>query len=243
MTILSQPITQPPWPRCTVLPVTVPHSCAGGDSIQVHTPGGVMKVVIPPGLGAGQVFEVQVPAQQLQRSQSQQALRVNPGRRRLAPQAPLPSLRASSSFPALIPTARPDVHLRGAPPLPAVAAPDPSKMPEGDATSVPPVEPEKAAKVGTVTLPASKPSPCTAPPPCPACPHTCPLPPAMRSIPNRRRCQAGSSWTSMERCRRTSTWTASQINHGEPPPPPPHYWAAPPQPPHHYWPSSYRPPN
>ena len=44
--------------------VAVPQGMQGGMQLQVQTPGGLMQVTIPQGLGPGATFEMMVPAQQ-----------------------------------------------------------------------------------------------------------------------------------------------------------------------------------
>ena len=48
-----------PQPEMSVVRVTVPQGCAGGQTIQVRLEGGsVLEVVVPAGLDAGEVFEM-----------------------------------------------------------------------------------------------------------------------------------------------------------------------------------------
>ena len=58
-----QPVAKP-WvaePASTTMNVTCPAGCKEGDTVQIQSPAGqLLQVVVPPGVMAGQQFQVQV---------------------------------------------------------------------------------------------------------------------------------------------------------------------------------------
>lgn len=78
-----------------VLSVTVPHGVAPGQSLQLSTPMGLMRVVVPPGCGPGSVFGVRPPPSPLlppPAASAMQAARTSES----APPRPVPPAQAAT---------------------------------------------------------------------------------------------------------------------------------------------------